>query len=381
MASGRQAIVVSFAGESGLLPRGERTKTLARALEEAGYTVERVPGVAARPVERLSLAGRALRKALSTFVTDYMEPHGAWVLSRWRPRGVGALLIGWPFGPLPHAAKRLHRARIPYVVDLGDPWLLTSRQEPKPWPVRQRTLAAESFLWGYAAGGIVTTATQADRLRELFPDLPLLARPNGYRDFAAGAARPRAGEGGRDDEIRLVHFGSMYAARLPVAEWFSRLRREGGLRRVQVTNYGFDDAASLQIEDPNVSVEVRPPVSWDEACRVAAEFDGAIVVGNRDPALLPSKAVQYLTLPIPRIALTQSRDGDELTRFAAARPGFMAVDVNSGADLARAVAHLRRPWPAAELEPPASDSWREVSREIVGFVTACWNRGSDTRDA
>jgi hypothetical protein len=118
-------------------------------------------------------------------------------------------------------------------------------------------------------------------------------------------------------------------------------------------------------------------VEWDEVCRLATEFDGAIVVGNKNPAQLPSKALQYLTLPIPRIAVTVKRPDDALANFAAAKPGFIAVDLDSPDDALEAVAHLRRPWSLEELEPPASDAWAEVAGEITQFVVGCWNaRGS-----
>ena len=126
--------------------------------------------------------------------------------------------------------------------------------------------------------------------------------------------------------------------------------------------------------DPAVAVEFHDPVDWGRACQIARDFDAAVVVANRNPAELPSKSIQYLTLPIPRIAVTASRDPGELGAFAAQRPGFIAVDVDSREDIPRLIAHLRRAWSDEALSPPVGDSWAEVAREVVGFAIEAWDR-------
>src|SRR4029079_8947810 len=101
-------------------------------------------------------------------------------------------------------------------------------------------------------------------------------------------------------------------------------------------------------------------------------FDGAVVVGNKDPAQLPSKAIQYLTLPIPRLALTGGRPGDELAGFAAAKPGFVGIEIGAEDGPVRAIEHLRRPWTAAELAAPVEDAWPSVSRRVAEFASERW---------
>ena len=57
-----------------------------------------------------------------------LDKHELWSRRRfrgWRPDCDAALLIGFPFSPLSEAARRLTAAEIPYVVDAGDPWVLT----------------------------------------------------------------------------------------------------------------------------------------------------------------------------------------------------------------------------------------------------------------
>ena len=180
--------MVSFAelaGELPISPRIQRTAHLTAALErEFEFGVSRVPEHLARaavPSRKSGPKGLA-RKALSPLVLDHLELPARVLMRGWRPSGRGALLIGWPYSPIYIAASHLVAAGIPYVVDVGDPWVLTEPAPPRG-PRRLSVLrakAAETFLWRHAAAGVVTTEMQASGLRALFPDLELLVRPNGY---------------------------------------------------------------------------------------------------------------------------------------------------------------------------------------------------------
>jgi hypothetical protein len=298
-------------------------------------------------------------------------------------------LIAWPFSPIHIAASHLVTAGIPYVVDAGDPWVLT---EPfpaswsRPLP-RRRAKSAEAFLWHHAAAGVVTTERQARALKALFPDLDLLVRPNGYTPTPEGEGPADAASeaGGRhapraNGELRLVQFGSVNPRKLPIGGWLSRLRQVAGLERVRFANYGSVNRPDLlETEDPAVAIEAHEPVEWDRACEIARGFDAAVVVANINPDELPSKSIQYLTLPIPRIGVTASSDPGELGAFAAQRPGFIAVDVDSLEDVSRLISHLRRPWSDEELTPPAGDSWDAVAREVAGFAIEAWDRQRDPK--
>jgi hypothetical protein len=379
MSDERQAIVVSFAAGSAISPRVQRTEHLVSALErEFDFQVERVP---AREVDPFKgrLPRRVARRALRPLVFDSFELPARLALRGWEPSATGALLIAWPYSPIYIAASRLVGAGIPYVVDVGDPWALTEPL-PTPWWRRlalRRAKAAETFLWRHAAAGVVTTEAQASSLRGLFPDLELVCRPNGYTTTTAvpeiKREHPHAVPHAR--ELRLVQFGSVNPVKLPIGGWLSRLRSAAGLRSVRFASYGpVDRPELLRSEDPAVVVEVHDPVDWGRACQIARGFDAAVVVANRNPAELPSRSIQYLTLPIPRIAVTASRDPGELGAFARQRPGFIAVDVDSRDDVPRLIAHLRRAWSDEELSPPAGDSWPEVTREILSFAIEAWDR-------
>lgn len=388
----RRVIVASFAefaGDHPTSPRIQRTAHLVSALErQFDFRVTRVPGKpgqAAGPANA-TLPKRGARKALAPLVLESVEIPARLAMRGWKPSGRGALLIGWPFSPMYVAARHLVAAGIPYVVDIGDPWVLT---EPAPGPWRRRLSlpraeAAETFLWRHAAAGVVTTETQAESLRALFPDLELLVRPNGYLRADEPAINGAAAEAGPDrhsrghdvgstGELRLVHFGSMNPARLSIGDWLSSARRAAGLSTLHFANYGrVGRPELLQTPDPGVVVEVHDPVDWAQARQIACTFDAAVAVGNTDPATLPSKAIQYLTLPVPRIALTATSDRGELGAFAARSPGFIAVGLESREDIPRMITEVRRTWSHEELSPPPGDSWDEVAREVVEFAIEAW---------
>ena len=376
--------MVSFAqlaGDLPISPRIQRTAHLTAALEhELGLRVARVPDHLGRAVHRArrSLPRGLARKALSPLLLDHLEIPAGVALRGWRPAGRGALLIAWPYSPIYAAATRLVAAGIPYVVDVGDPWVLTE-PAPPPWQRRlslRRARSAETFLWRHAAAGIVTTEAQASGLRALFPDLDLMVRPNGYLPADEPAVQVGAAEGQWDDgELRLVHFGSINSARVPIGAWLSALPGAAGIRRVRFANYGpVDHLELLQAEDAAVAVETHDPVDWVRACQVAQDFDAAVVVGNADPAKLPSKAIQYLTLPVPRIGLTASAGEGELAAFASRRPGFVAAGLDSPEDVPRVIGHVHRAWSREELSPPAGDSWTEVAGAVARFAIQSWDR-------
>jgi hypothetical protein len=394
MSADRQAIVVSFADGNRISPRVQRTERLASALEsEFDFRVERVPDRPGPggPLKR-TLPRRAARRALRPLVLDPFEITARFTLRRWKPSARGALLIGWPFSPIYIAASQLVATGIPYVVDVGDQWALTARSPSLQSHrlARRRAESAETFLWRNAAAGVVTTERQASALRALFPGLDLLVRPNGYEPAAQPAAAGEEAGAQRealdqapppiDGELRLVQFGTVNPFKISIGEWLGRLRRTAGLPRVRFANYGSVDRPDLlQSDDPAVIVEVHEPVEWARACAIARDFDAGVVIANQNPAQLPSKSIQYLTLPVPRVAVTSASDPGELGAFAAQRPGFIAVDVESREDVSRLISHLRRPWSDEELSPPAGDSWDAVAPQVAGFAIEAWDRHRDAK--
>jgi hypothetical protein len=364
-------ILVSYFANARLGPRGDRTQEVLSSLERT-WSID----VIAQPVARADatrlqvgrpFARRTLHLAHSSVLLDKFEPWSARRFLRWDPQGAGALLVGFPFSPLVYAARRLTEAGIRYVVDVGDPWALTAERPLIRGLALRRARRAETRLWRKASGAIVTTEHQAARLRAYFPGLPILVRPNGFPtvDFTPTDCRPR---GAPSSRVRIAHFGNISSARLDVLPFLGALSRSGLWDRVELHVFGSDWTGSL-IGFANVDVvfhELRP---WPVIVRTAVEYDLAMVIGNRDPQQLPSKAVAYLQLPIPRLAVVESLDEDALAQYVADKEGWLTLRADDGAAASKVARHASRTWTADELAAPSSESWEEVADTIARFVS------------
>jgi hypothetical protein len=378
-------VVVSFMAHAPFSPRGIRTRTLIEALRH-DWQVELVAGpptgksYATRSRVGTSLIRKVGRIAHSSVLLDKYELWSRHRFRTWHPvAGSAALLVGSPFSPLIYASRRLAESSIPYVVDAGDPWVLTAAVSDVRNLGWLRGRAAEHRLWAGAAGAVVTTQAQAHAVQAMFPNLRILVRPNGFAP--ADHSRPniaiQRSVDGRSSCLKLAHFGDISSVRIDIALFLERLARTGGWNEVEFHQYGADWTGALQsLRD--VRVVFHEPRPWSEIVSAALKYDLAVVVGNRDPALLPSKAVVYLQLPIPRLALVGEGKGDALTQYVADKPGWTVVPVDgpNGADKIRT--HLSRGWTAAELAPPATESWDEVTSEIRRFLDTVLNKRVST---
>ena len=362
-----RVLVVSYYAANPLTPRGARSQAVAAALS-ARADVRLIAGpdpAGPRPWWHPA-RDRALFELGSRWLIDPLEPWSWKALAGRSFAADAALLVGYPFSPLVVAGRSLRRASIPYVLDVSDPWAATRADGRRPTLRDRRGAALERKLWSGATAGIATTAAQADDIRELAPGLEILVRPNGYTDVPAAPAPPRRPA---DGELRLGHFGSLYAPRVDVGGFLERLGESGRWRRVVVHQYGRDHYHRLRRLSSNIAVHEHEPVPWPDVVRLAAaELDLAMVVGNTDARQLPSKAIEYLTLPVPRLALSSGQAGDALAGYVAGKPGWLTLDVDDADAAARIASHVDRSWTADELAPPAGESWSRVASELADFI-------------
>ena len=369
----RRLVVVSYMANAPFSARGIRTRALLEYLERR-WSVELIAGPTDRPGRQHRGAGRflisrkALRLASSATMLDKFEPWSRFRFRSWRPHTRGALLIGFPFSPLVYASRRLVARGIPYVVDAGDPWVLTADWHDLRALGRLRGRSAEHRLWADAAGGIVTTESQAEALRAVFPDLPLLVRPNGFAPADSSGPTPVA-RPPSSSRLRLAHFGDLSSDRLNVTAFLQGLSASGVWSDLEFHQYGSDWTGSLR-RLGGVRVVFHEPRPWPEILTAASEYDLAVVIGNRDARLLPSKAISYLQLPIPRLAVVGDDRPSALAGYVADKPGWASVRA-SGPEVAETIrTHLSRAWTASELSPPAHESWDSVAEEICEFLEA-----------
>jgi len=378
----RSLAVVSGYALKPLTPRGQRTQWLQKAFER-DWDVE-LTALPAEPPAGNAAPGsgrapwrRAAGDVVRTTLLDKWEPWSLRQLGRWQPEVDAGLLIAYPWSPVTYAARRLHRAGIPYVVDAGDPWVLTSPGTDTRLLAKYRCRHAERAIWGGAAGAVVTTRQQADVVSGYFPALPILVRPNGYEPVET----PPPAAGSRDPEhLRLVHYGMLSFVRVDVSKMLESLAASGRWKTISFTQYGDDHAGMLARAPASVEVEFRPAQPWPEVLAGASEYDLAVVVGNWLTGQLPSKAVQYMTLPIPRLALSERESDDALAEYVSGRPGWLGLAKDDPDAGGRVWEHLEHGWDAAELSPPAEEAWPQVVTRIADFVDRCVSGGGGDRE-
>lgn len=357
-----------------LSPRGQRAQHLVNALKGYG-TVEKLGGdkiprwLAGNSTRTKSSWYRQLaHRLVHSVLVDKYELSVWRELHSWEPAADAAVLVAFPFSPLSLAARKLKQRRIPYVVDVGDPWILTN-PNPESGPIKRwRAKRQERRVWTSAAGAIVTTRTQGDALKRLYPHLQVLVRANGYNPSDNGH-RPRRGTVSRaSGELHLAHYGSIYGRRVNFYGVFQRLAESGLWRKITLHQHGADWESALTPLEQWIDVKHVSPITWAEVVASAHMFDAAIVIGWRNPGQMPSKAVQYLTLPIPRVAMVTSDTDDSLAAYLADKSGWAVVDDASVA-VGQTVADLiSKKWTEAELAAPESESWEHVERLLGAFV-------------
>jgi hypothetical protein len=367
----RRLALVSYFAHQRFEPRGIRTRAVIAAL--AGeWEVE----LAAAPRRQLELERTTVRRVLqgaayrlhNPIALDRFELMARWQFWGWSPAAALGLLIGYPFSPLTVAARRLARRGVPYVVDASDPWALTALKQAGGAVARARARRAEAALWAGARAAIVTSERQERALRALFPHLTTLVRPNGYTSARVPTPRPRRGD---PRELRLGHFGSLYDPRVELRPFLGHLAGSTRWRSIVVEQFGPDRSGALSSLLPGIEVRMRTRLPWAEVLEAAQDLDLALAVGNLDASQLPSKVVEYLTLPIPRVALVPDPGENAIADYVADKPGWLVLSPTDPAAPERVAEHQARDWRREELSPPPGESWTAVGREIARFLELC----------
>jgi hypothetical protein len=204
--------------------------------------------------------------------------------------------------------------------------------------------------------------------------------------ISAGDRAPRKRAEQDEQTLKLLNFGTLYLSLVDVSQVLARLVDSGLWREVKFTHFGNAWPGALERASLKATVSTHSPVPWEEAVARARDHDVAVVLGTRPTfrMRLPSKATQYLMLPMPRLAICSGADGDALREYVHGKPGWLCCAIDDPHLPERLRSHLSREWSEAELAPPVAESWPRVADEVAAFINSVLSGNADTpsrRDA
>ncbi|MFT3867259.1 MAG: glycosyltransferase [Nibricoccus sp.] len=226
--------------------------------------------------------------------------------------------------------------RVPYVIDLQDPWRTDYYQQPgarKPpggWKysfARVQARLLEGWSFRRLSGFVSVSPRYIEDLRERYPwfaKIPSATIPFGTseedKDAALASSSPKNGPTMKDRPIRLVYTGAggpitPHAARL-LMQGLRRLRdrRPQTIRHLQLefhgTSYAAADRACPTIKPiakefgvDDIVFENPARIGHLESMRLQAIADALIIAGSIDPAYSPSKLYPYFLAGRPMLGL------------------------------------------------------------------------------
>lgn len=278
------------------------------------------------------------------------------------------------------AALGVAGTRIPFVVDLRDPW----SNQSSAWqnhPVYGRRIARrlvrrlETLALHRASAVIANTTALREALRVRYPDLPVHWLPNGVdpeRLVAPAYERPFPG-------LAIAHVGTLYGGRdpRPLLEAFrlmldrhpdlghdgSRIRLAGNIE----ADHAAHLAECVSRHGLNGFVEVMGVVPPAEALAVLRRSSVVVVLAQHQELQVPGKLYEavYLRRPTLVVAEPGSASAQEAERL-----GIRWVEPDDVAGVAAALEALsRQPALPAEPAPDRRLDYESLSREMDQILT------------
>lgn len=298
----------------------------------------------------------------------FMVPRACGLVRRQKIDAV--LVTAPPFSALFGAALTALLTGRPLIADFRDPWTDIVRGSPSPWRRRGERLL-ERWLCRTAAAVVSSSETYSQDFRDKYPDLPagrFTTVHNGF-DEEALARMPDAQPSPHG--LTIVHLGSLYQKREPVAFFVGAGRwladdpaRRDGFRLVFVGQVDARTRALLAANGLGDVTEVTGQLAHAEAIARCREADLLLLAMGSGPATplgwLPSKLYEYLACNRPILAHTVEGEAARLIRRAGAGDPVTADDPaafvarltayrEAKLALGRAPAHANHPGVVREL--------------------------------
>lgn len=277
------------------------------------------------------------------------------------------------------AGRRLARElRVPFVMDLRDPWSLVERvPEDLGSPLWYFLARRHERQCVRAAALVVMNSDPArDAMREEYPDAAgrIIGVMNGWDE-------PPPGPPPADRPFTIAYGGSVYLDRDPetlfaaVAALVAERSLTPGLLRVLFVGGG--QASLRDIADRfgiGAFLQLVPPLPWREAMNLLSEAHVLVSLAQDSHLAIPSKLFDYMALPGAVLAFA---DPSSATARMLAGTGAAVVPPR---DRVTAAAHLRRWWDDyrtgsdRRAAPPAHLSRRAQAGVLLSALDAVLDR-------
>lgn len=220
----------------------------------------------------------------------------------------------------------VRRYRLPWVMDLQDPWVHKKQRSPF-WHRRTQGLFVRCLP--HADLIIANTEKYADSLRQQYPNMAnsIAALPNGIDE----SLLERHWDSDPDEFFTVGYFGTLYPHQHEEVFWRGLVRWlerfPEARQQVRFWFYGSihrDVAQNAQrLAEVGRQVHVHPPVAREQVYALMSRCAVLLVVATNHPFQVPSKVYEYLATNKPIIVLTET---DSATaRLAGRFPGVYIV--------------------------------------------------------
>jgi glycosyltransferase involved in cell wall biosynthesis len=285
-----------------------------------------------------------------------------------RQQKVAAVVTSGP----PHSAHRIGLAikrqfSVPWSADFRDPWIACNPPGPNTFARRLARRWEQQTL--EEADLIVTNAPRAcESLQQAFPDQQhkIVCITNGFDpdDFSEITS---AGS----NEIRVAHFGELYAGRNP-APLFAAARslnerRRPGQRPAKLVFFGrtYELAAEVQRGGWDDVVEIGPQLPYRQAQREMQRSDVLLLLdGPGRRAGVPAKLYEYLGACRPILALAEC-DGDTAWVLRQSEVAHRLAPASDGAAMSAALEGIVAMADASDAPMPLPKAALQFTRAAV----------------
>lgn len=284
-----------------------------------------------------------------------------WTLTRsHRPAAIFA--SGPPFSPLASAALVARLRRVPFIMDMRDPWLNCNDVLPRDYPGFRRYVDAmlERLCVKLAAHVVTTSQRLTQQLQKRYPKhaSKIVTIRNGYEDDMLMEPPRHSGH------LAMLYAGTIYLNRnpLPFFEALLNLRGSGRIdpRRIRVLFVGhcnrwenLDLRQWLRERQLDEIVSLRDPVPAAQVAELIREANVLINFAQKQHDSVPAKLFEQIASRRHVLLFTEA--DSESANVAGDFAQVLRVDSDI-AEIETAICRLYAQWVDGDTPPAMDDS-------------------------